>query len=158
MAPSIMKKTSNRGFTLVEILIVMTLMGSIFAFGMVMSISSLARGSVIEERDLFVSLLLSGARSHAMANVGETSHGIYIDNENHEYVLFEGSTYNPAAPANEKTPFTNDSLSIENSSGDDTIVFEALSGNVTEGAGTITISGNDIVQELTISEVGQINW
>ncbi len=153
-----MNAYSQRGFTLTELLIVIALMGSIFAFGTVMSMRSIARSSVIEERDLFVSLLLSGTRAHAMANVEESDHGIYIDNTNKKYVLFTGDTYSASDPDNRVTSFTNSDLSITNSSGDSTIIFEALSGDVIDGAGTISISGNDITQEIIISEVGQINW
>jgi type II secretory pathway pseudopilin PulG len=141
-----------------ELVLVIALMGSVMAFGAVMTMRSIARSSVIEERDLFVSLLLSGARAHAMANVSESDHGIHIDNSDKEYVLFTGDTYNPSDPDNRVTPFTNDDLSITNSSGGENIVFEALSGNVTVGAGTISIEGNDITQEIVITEVGQINW
>ncbi len=153
-----MRKNSLMGFSLIELLIVIALMGSIFAFGTVMSMRSVARSSVIEERDLFVSLLLSGTRAHAMSNVEESHHGIYIDNAEKEYVLFTGDTYSASDPDNRVTSFTNPSLSVTNSSSDTTIVFEALSGNVIEGAGTISISGNDVTQEIVLSEVGQINW
>lgn len=153
-----MNYSLERGFTFIELLIVVALMGSVIAFGAVMSMRSIARSSVIEERDLFVSLLLSGARAHAMANVGESAHGIHIDSGNQEYVLFTGTSYNPSDPDNRVTPFTNDDITITNSSGGEDIIFDALSGNVSEGAGTISILGNGIEQQIIITEVGQINW
>jgi hypothetical protein len=125
---------------------------------MVMGMQSVARSSVAEERDLFVSLLLSGARAQAIANVKETAHGIHIDNINKEYVLFEGTTYTPGSASNRMTPFTNDELTITNGSGENDIIFEPLSGNVSTGAGTITIEGYGVRSTIAINEVGQINW
>jgi prepilin-type N-terminal cleavage/methylation domain-containing protein len=150
--------TPRRGFTLIELIIVLALMSGVFAFGAVMSMRSIARSSVIEERDLFVSLLLSGARAHAMANVEESAHGIHIDNVQKEYVLFVGNIYDPGDSDNRVTPFTNDDLSITNSSGGADIIFDPLSGNASEGAGTISILGNDIEQQIVITRIGQINW
>jgi prepilin-type N-terminal cleavage/methylation domain-containing protein len=148
----------SRGFSFIELIIVIALMSGVMAFSVVLGIDSIERSSVVEERDLFVSLLLTGARAQAMANVGETAHGIHIDTINHEYILFNGTTYVAGASGNRVTPFSNTNLSITHSSGNTDIVFEALSGNVSTGAGTITLRGANAIQEIEINESGRINW
>jgi len=147
----------HRGFTYIELLVVVALFGIILSFGMAMNLGSISRTSMLQERDLFVSLLLTGARAQALANIDEKPHGIYIDNDAHEYILFEGTDYTEGAAINRVTSFTSDTLTITNTGGN-TILFEQLSGDVSEGVGTITISGNGATQYITINAVGQINW
>ena len=152
-----MSPYSHKGFTLLEILIVLGLMSMIALFGVAMSYSSISRSSVLQERDLFVSLLLSGARAQALANIHEVSHGIRIDNTLHQYILFEGDAYDDFPASHRSTAYTNENITITNTGGND-IVFEQLSGNVLSGAGTITVSDNHATQKIFINEVGQINW
>lgn len=153
-----MKKNLHKGFTYIELLMVVGLIGIILAFGMVMDLGSIARSGVLQERDLFVSLLLTGARAQALANVGNTSHGIHIDNTHHRYILFEGDTYTEGAANNRITPFTSEHITIEHSDDAENILFERLSGDVSEGAGTLTIRGNGVEQQIIITDVGQIDW
>lgn len=152
------RKTAG-GFTLIEVIMVIGLVGVIALFGVAMSMSSVAKSGVIQERDRFVSLILSGARAEALANVGEQAHGIHIDDVNHRYILFEGTSYNASDPSNRETPYSNESIDISNTGGDD-IVFEQLSGNVSHGAGTVTfkIVNSNTEVKISINEVGQINW
>ncbi len=152
-----MTYTNQRGFTLLEIIIVMGLVGVIAMFGVAMSLSSVSRSSVMQERDLFVTLLLRGARAEAIANVGEISHGVEFDNANHRYILFEGNDPSDDPSTNRIVVYTNESITINNTGGS-TIVFEQLSGDVTTGAGTITLSNRNSTQEIIIREVGQIDW
>jgi prepilin-type N-terminal cleavage/methylation domain-containing protein len=153
---------TTKGFTYIELLMVLGIMGVILSFSMVMSMSSISRSSVIQERDLFVSLLLTGARAEAIANVSQKSHGIHIDNTNHRYILFTGNTFSPSNATNRITPYTDSGIIISNAAHDTeyNILFDQLSGNVHEGAGVITISqtSNNTTQEIVINAVGQINW
>jgi prepilin-type N-terminal cleavage/methylation domain-containing protein len=153
-----MTSVRQKGFSFIEVILVIGLFAFIVAFGSVISLNSVARSSVIQERDLFVTLLLRGARAEALANVGETDHGIKIDNDTHEYILFYGNDYDSGAPENRLIPFTNNNITITTDSGEDEIVFEALSGSVNEGAGTLTLSLGAATQEIIINEVGQIDW
>ncbi len=153
-----MTYTNQRGFTLLEIIIVMGLVGVIAMFGVAMSLSSVSRSSVMQERDLFVTLLLRGARAEAIANVGEISHGVEFDNANHRYILFEGNDYIEGAASNRITLFTSEHIAVTHSDGAENILFERLSGDVPEGAGTLTISGNGVEQKIIITDVGQIDW
>ena len=152
-----MQKSHQHGFTLIELVMVLALIGVIASFSAAMSLSSLSKSAVTQERDLFVTLLLRGARAASLANIGGTAHGVQIDNANHQYILFNGTTYTAGAASNRVIPYTNSAISITNSAGN-TIVFEQLSGSVATGAGTITISNGNSTQSIIIRAVGQIDW
>ena len=152
-----MNTPRTSGFTLLEMTIVIALVGVVAAFTVGVSVDSIARSSVAQERDLFVTLLLRGARASALANIKGVSHGIQIDNTNHEYILFDGTTYNSAATTNRHIPYTNNKLSVSNTGGT-TIIFEQLSGAVGTGAGTITLSNGVQSQTIAIRNSGQIDW
>ena len=146
-----------RGFTLIEVTIVLGLIGVIAAFGVALSFSSLSNTTVTQERDLFVTLLLRGTRAAAVANIKEISHGVKIDNGNHKYILFEGESYTANPSSYREIPYTSEVIDITNTGGD-TIVFQQLSGNVIAGDGVITVSNGSAMQEITIRESGQIDW
>jgi prepilin-type N-terminal cleavage/methylation domain-containing protein len=152
-----MKKIHQSGFTMIELIIVIALIGVVASFSAAMTLSSLSKSTVTQERDLFVTLLLRGARAASLANVGGTAHGVQIDNTNHQYILFNGTTYTAGAASNRVVPYTNSALSVSNTGGN-TIVFEQLSGSATTGAGTITISNGRMSQSIIIRNVGQIDW
>lgn len=145
------------GFTYIETLVVVGILSIVLSFGMVIGVESIGKTSVLEERDLFVSLVLTGARARAMANNEQTAHGVYIDNVHHAYILFIGNAFVQGAPSNRTIPFTNKHISVSNTGGD-TIVFSQLSGNVGQGAGTITMYGNNTSQHIHLNSIGGINW
>ena len=178
-------KPRQAGFSLIEIVIVLGLVGVIAAFSVVMNFGSLSRSSVTQERDLFMTLLLRSTRSEALANKGEIAHGVHIDNARHQYVLFNGTscTVSEAGEggaggeggeggsegggaggsgtcgntSDRVIPYTNSSVTITNTGGD-TIVFDPLSGEVSTGAGTITITNGVATQKIIIRSNGQIDW
>ena len=152
-----MKKLRQGGFTLIEVTIVLGLIGVIAAFGVAMSYSSLSKTNVTQERDLFVTLLLRGTRAAAIANLEETAHGVQIDNVNHRYILFNGTSYDENATSNRNVPYTSETIIVTNTGGD-TVVFEQLSGDVIAGDGIITITNGSATQEITIRNSGQIDW
>lgn len=150
----------TRGFTIIEIIIVLALIGIGTSFGLAMALSSVSQSSVIQERDLFVSLLLRGARAKAIANVAETGHGVYIDALCHRYIFFNGDSFSPPHTCDvhpREISYTNKSITIE-SEGGTMIVFAPLSGSVTVGAGTTTFTNDDAIQKITLRSVGQIDW
>lgn len=132
----------------------LALVGVVALFSMGLSLSSISRSAVAQERDLFVSLLLRGARAAALANINEQSHGVKIDDTNKEYTLFEGETFDADAASNRVIPFTSDKVSVT----DTIIVFQQRSGDVTAGAGTIIFGSSDQSRSIVINQVGQIDW
>jgi prepilin-type N-terminal cleavage/methylation domain-containing protein len=150
-------KHSTAGFSIIELVLVLALVGVVALFSMNLGIDSISRSAVVSERDLFVSLLLRGARAASLANLNEVSHGIKIDNSAHEYILFNGNTFDPLSTTNRRIPYTQNNIVVTNTGGD-TIVFEQLSGKVTAGSGTITIDNGDKNQTVLIGATGQIDW
>jgi type II secretory pathway pseudopilin PulG len=148
---------SALGFSVIELVLVLALVGVVALFSISLGMDSIGRSAVVTERDLFVSLLLRGARAASLANLKEVSHGIYLDNGAHQYVLFDGTNYDPYATTNRAIPYTNGNIAVSNTGGE-TIVFEQLSGNVIAGAGTITISNSAKNQSVVIRDTGQIDW
>src|SRR3989344_4820009 len=136
-----LKVCRARGFTLIEVLVVLALVAFIAGFGLLMGFNSISRGSVAQERDLFLTSLL-GARARALANVNESPHGVHIEDDS--FVLFEGNSY----------PGANHRILDR----DDDIIFEQLSGNVVEGVGTIVLSDGAQSVTIDINGVGRIEW
>lgn len=153
-----MQKSHQHGFTLIELVMVLALIGVIASFSAAMSLSSLSKSAVTQERDLFVTLLLRGARAASLANIGGTAHGVQIDNTNHQYILFNGTTFTAGTASNRVIPYTNNTISITKNLPGETIVFEQLSGNVTSGDGILTISNGNTSQSIIIRSNGQIDW
>ncbi len=151
---------SSRGFTFIELILVLGLVGILAAFSMVMSMSTLSRSRVLETRDLFVTLLLQNARSEALANIDARSHGVYIDNHCHRFIRFADTAYTPpsdCAHDHEEIPYSTERISITNTGGD-IVIFEQLSGNVITGAGTITLTNGAETLDITLRTSGQIDW
>jgi prepilin-type N-terminal cleavage/methylation domain-containing protein len=151
-------QATERGFTFIELLIVIALVGTILSFSMVMGMDSITHANVKGERDLLVSLVLMGARSHAIANINGTAHGVHIDTDTHTYVLFEGDSYDADASTNRTINFTNDAIDVLHTGGASDIVFEQLSGDVIRGVGTITITQGSTALTVELNEAGRINW
>jgi len=152
-----MKRTPKSGFTYIELLIVLALVGIIATWSLTMGLSAITQSSVIQERDFFVTLLLRSARAEALANFAEKSHGVRIDTVLHTYTLFTGTSYVSGASDNRTIAFSNSHINVTNTGGVN-IVFEQLSGNVTTGAGTLTFTDGNTTQQISINAVGQIDW
>jgi Tfp pilus assembly protein FimT len=156
-----MKKIQlQRGFTFIELITILGLVGVCGAMSIAMSMSALTQSNVSEERDHFVALLLQTARADALANRDAAPHGIYIDNICHRYIRFAGNTFTP--PGNcthdqREIPYTNEATDVA-STGGNTILFEQLSGNVIQGAGSITLANGGEVQAVRLRSIGQIDW
>ena len=153
-----MKQTHVNGFTYIELLIVLALVGIIATYSLTMGVRAITQSSVVQERDFFITLLLQSSRAEAIANFNEKSHGVHIDTILHTYTLFTGTAYVAGASTNRVIPFANNHVTITNSSGGTDIIFEQLSGNVTEGLGTLTLTDGQTTQMIDINSVGQINW
>ena len=149
-----MSHSRTQGFSMIEVILVLALIGVIALFSIGLTFNSLGRSAVAQERDLFVSLLLRGARAAAIANINESSHGIHIDNDLNEYVLFQGTTYNASASTNRTISFTSDNIDV---TGATDIVFEQLSGDVANEV-TLALASGEQTSSIIIRETGQIDW
>ncbi len=140
----------RKGFTLVEVLIVIGILAAIAGLSVLIGIDSVARGTVHQERDTLVSLL-TGARTAALANVNESAHGVHISPT--EFISFEGTSF--GSGLNKQPVPRNGAIEI---TGETDIVFAALSGNVLDGVGDIELIDANSTATVEINEGGRIEW
>jgi len=137
----------QKGFSLIEILVVIGLITLIAAGGYMISIGGFQRYAFSAERDLVLNLLQK-TRSRAMNNVLQSPHSLVISDT--EYTLFsdDGDT-------------DNDDIFPRNTSvviSPTTIEFEQLSGNVVMGAGVINIDQGVQSAQIEVNTNGRISW
>lgn len=154
MKSPIISKDKNSGFTLVEILVVLAIVGVIFLAGAFVDLNSLHREILTTEQTILVSLLES-ARNRAMNNLEHSKHGIHIDED--FFVLFVGSDYTPEDNLNEKTK-RNKNISIttvpENIN---EVIFDQISGDPNI---LVDFYLNDGIRtkSIKVKEGGLIDW
>lgn len=141
---------NTRGFSLIEVMLVLALIAVAAAIGPTFSIQAISRSYALSERDLLVSLLTE-QRAAALANVHESPHSLFIDTDH--YVLFEGTTYVANNPTNRIVP----KLSKASITGLETIAFSQLLADVAT-PGTITITGDTQTYTIAINSAGRIDW
>ncbi len=162
-------KNLNKGFTLMEVLLVIGLFSIVASLGLFVSLDSYNNSSFHNERGLLVSALMR-ARSQAINNVcldatgvppctDGKPHGVHIDNGVvTQYILFQGSTYSLTDATNEPVK-TNYSIT---SSGANEVIFQELSANVAAAIPTpvkITLQGGvNESSDISIGLEGQISW
>ena len=139
-----------RGFSIVEIMVVLGIFAAIVSTGLALSIDQIARGTIFSERDTLVSLL-NGARAASLANVNAQPHGVHIDAT--QFVAFEGSAYSSSDPKNYPIARTS-SVSM---SGPTDIVFAQLSGEVSSG-GTLILADGGSQAIIEVNDAGRIDW
>ncbi len=149
---SISGKFSGRGFTLIEILLVITLVALIFAFSSALGFDSFRRNYLKTEQDTLVSILQK-ARSQAINNINNKKHGFYFNGT--DYVIFEGDSFVSPQPQDlviQKNP----SITITPGSLTE-VVFDQLTGNANP-VGDIVLSDGISSITISINQEGRINW
>jgi Tfp pilus assembly protein FimT len=140
----------TQGLTLIEIIVVISVLMVIIAFGVVVDFSSFTSGTFYGEESKIVSAL-ERARSRAMANMFETTHGVCYDAGEDSYVIFQGST----CAAGELIP-ANINIAENAATTFPTVIFDRLTGNTT--GYTIHITDNIKSENIIINDEGAINW
>lgn len=147
--------TSEIGFTLIEILVVLGIAAILAGLGLVFSLDFYRSYAFNSERDLVVGLLQK-ARARSMSNINRTSYGICLTSGN--YILFSGAlSCDSNNQANEFYPahpsINNTGLAVS---------FEQLRGKPTfygNGSSSVTLSyGSGRVANIFINPEGQIEW
>lgn len=144
-----MRKThaGNKGFSLIELCVVIAIVGFLAVMGSVFSTSAIGRSSALSERDLFVSLLIK-TRAKALSNVNETPQGVYANATC--YKFFEGNAGTPPACTASDIP--------KSASFTGTYRFQQLTGNALTGAGVTTVAFGGASYAVDINAAGRINW
>ncbi len=149
------------GFTLIEMIIAIAILVFIFSFGIFISINSY-KGYIFRSEKAVVVSILERARSRALNNMFETSHGVCFVSPN--YIIFRGSSCDPADPLNEVIP-ANTSVSITGLEEISPVVFEQLSGKLIPQLSPqsqeyeIELEQDGRAPEtISINNEGRINW
>ena len=153
-----MTASSNGGFTLIEILVVIGILTVILAFGMTVNFSAFTSGTLAGEESKIVSVL-QRARSHAMANMFESKYGVCYSSNKDSYIIFRENEgiCDDTEPTNELIPAnTNIAEHADTNFSDFPVVFDQLSGNADNAI--IHITDGTKSEDIEINEKGTINW
>ncbi len=140
-----------RGFTLIEIVIVVGILGLVLALGLFMSLDSYRGFLNRSEVSTVVSILLR-ARSHAVNNVYQAGWGVCYIAPN--YILYRGTACATGLTTNETLP-ANQGATIAGLAAPG-VRFSALDGTTT--AATITVVQNGKTSTITLNNEGRIDW
>lgn len=135
----------GRGFTIIEVSVVIALVGMLALFGLFWSREMFDTGSLEGEQHALVSLL-NRARSYAFSN-REGVHGVCYDPEEHAYVTEE----------DEYTRMSR-SITVEGlpTCEEGGVVFSALSA--TSAPALITLSQRERSVTIRVNHEGYIEW
>ncbi len=153
--------TPDRGFTLIEVIVVLTLITLIGGFGIYFGFNNFRADSFRSDRDIFVSAL-QHARSEAVANIchgdssvcdGGNPFGVKILDD--KFIIFEGATYDPDSELNVKLE-ANKAITH---AGISEVIFEPLTGDVSSTGNIIlTDPTTGKTSTISINSEGQILW
>ena len=147
-------KKSGAGFTLIEILVVMSVITLLAAVTMIAGIDTYQR--YLFRADLSTAgALLQKARGSSVSNIGETSHGVYFGTPG-AFVLFRGNSWVLRNAAYDLSVPTGKSLMVTPSNPTQDVVFTQLSGETS--AGNVTLSDGARTAVITLNNEGAINW
>jgi prepilin-type N-terminal cleavage/methylation domain-containing protein len=153
---------NSRGFTLLEVLVVMGLVLMVVAFGLIFSFDDYRNTMFRNERDIAVNVLQK-ARNQAMNNMcfgaGCTdgkAHGVYFGTAG-QYVIFQGNSYaSRDAAVDEIIEAKNDAASF---SGLTSVVFNTLRADASvTGGSTLTVTQAGKTSAITVEPEGRIWW
>lgn len=154
---------AGQGFSLLEVLLVMSLLGIVAGTGLFMSMESLRGYAFRNEREMIVSVLQK-ARSQALSNLclgacpleAGRPHGVYFGAAG-EYIIFQGDDYNSRDQSADEIIAANSALSYDAASARQ-VTFAQLSGSVVSpGAVKISDSAGRSAS-IAINGAGQIDW
>jgi Tfp pilus assembly protein FimT len=153
---------SESGFTLIELIVIVAMVAVLFSSISFFS-SDVYRGFIFRsDRNLAISALQK-ARSQAVSNIDQTSHGVHYDSganctgvtQNPCYIIFEGNTFTPGAASNEILT-ANKGITVSWTD----VFFNQLDGGITTPPGS-PFHLSDIANhssDITLNNAGQIAW
>lgn len=152
----------QRGFTFIEVMVVVAIISILFAVGLLMGMDAYHGYARRSERDTLVSVF-QRARSRALANVNQHQWGVCLDTNvptSPNYVIFSGPSYASAfskdiIPANPSVTINlSGAPSFACTSGG--IIFAQLTGDTTSA--TITMQQGAITSTISTNQEGAIDW
>lgn len=154
-------KTKQKGFTLIELVIIMGILLLLFGFVMVNLLQEENIVSVNASVDILISDI-SSQQTKAMVGKSDgissgNSYGIYFESD--RYTLFKGNTFSATDSAN-FTVILEENIVFNNVAfPNDMVVFSALSGEIngfSDGDNTITIANvqGQEIKTITLNRYG----
>lgn len=154
-----------RGFTLVEVLIVMFIFGTIIGMPMIF-LYGIGRSDQLTATTREVVAVLNEAQTNSISGKSvdgaqPSSYGIYFQPT--YYVLFAGSTYNGADPNNQRTDLPSGVTFSQIQVPASQIVFDKVSGQVisfdpSQNFVVLKESNSGETKQITVSKVGSITF
>jgi prepilin-type N-terminal cleavage/methylation domain-containing protein len=154
--------TRSHGFTLIETIVVMSMLAMVGAFTMVVSMDSYKGYGFRNERDTLVMSLLR-ARSQAISNMCLGASGTCTDGKPHgvhlasdAFIIFQGTTYALRDIAvDESIPRQAMNVTVGGTLTD--VIFSQLSGQVAT-PGDISMSDPTHASTVSINGEGRVSW
>ncbi|MFA6397613.1 MAG: prepilin-type N-terminal cleavage/methylation domain-containing protein [Candidatus Paceibacterota bacterium] len=145
------KKKLGVGFTLIEIVITLAILGLLAAVSLPFTIDFYRRYFVTFETRTLVSILRR-AENLAMSNNFENKFGVSIQPEH--IVIFKGIDFNNRDLIYDETYERNESININ---GLNEIVFSPVSGKPIQ-SGSFTLSEGQASRTIDVNSEGALNW
>ncbi len=143
-------KIIGEGFTLIEIIVTLSIAAVIFTLATFVSMDLYRGNSLDGQRDMLVGIL-QRARGQAMNNINQSPHGVHMSGNG--YTLFQGLDWQDRLSVLDIN-FPPDAASFF---GISDVVFNQLSGS-SGTVGDIVISQNNKQLTVSINSQGQIAW
>jgi prepilin-type N-terminal cleavage/methylation domain-containing protein len=143
----------NKGFTLIETLLVLAIFGALIGLGLFMSMETLSGTLYRSEREVIVGLL-EKARSRAMNNIDQAPWGVcYLGGD---YLVFRGSVCASSAAIDRVEASASVAASSDFATKFPVVVFTQLSGTTT--ATSTTVIQDSRSSTIAITYEGAIAW
>lgn len=145
-------KKNNKGFTLLETIVVITLIVAISIVSAVVFYNLKERKSVEKDVDSVVSIIDS-TRKMSLNRKYDSAYGVLLSTTS--IISFSGNTYSTGNKISEYSLDKNNTISINLSSGTKEIDFKKVTGDLT-ATGTIVVGTSNYSKIITIYGTGLI--
>ncbi|MDI6820811.1 MAG: prepilin-type N-terminal cleavage/methylation domain-containing protein [Patescibacteria group bacterium] len=145
------KKGRNKGFTLIEVMIVFAIIALIALIGISLGIDNYRYYLLTTEIKNFISIMRS-AKWAALSNNYKQSYGLSLQLD--KFVIFQGSTYATRNTIFDEVYPRNQSINV---TGPSEVVFSPLSATP-NATGTFVFSNSIVSRMITINSHGAIFW
>ena len=144
----------NKGFSLLELLLVVAMMAAVFAFSAPFTIN-FYRTQLVDEVQSNLIDALQIARHNAVLQKNDSNFGVHIDGDLHQYVIFQTPdlTYDSHVLEQDEVFPIIDTITF---TGLTDVVFSKLTGSP-NATGTINIAFNNLSKGILLDDFGSLS-